>query len=237
MSPFRVAERPPVAAFILYSALLAAGGLGLLLAGGVYGPPAALALGLLGLAPCWRRDRPRPRAGTRLARRHLRATVAVARSPLPVAQGGRPMATTTTENAVRKLNALLRGELAATETYQQALAKVGDEPGAADVRRARDDHREMANRLRIHVHEHGGTPDHHSGAWGAFAKAWTAGAKLFGNKAALHALKQGEEHGLKSYESALKDDELPADCKELVRSFLDRTHDHISALDRALAAL
>ena len=44
-------------------------------------------------------------------------------------------------------------------------------------------------------------------------------------------------NGLKSYESALKDDELPADCKELVRSFLDRTHDHISALDRALAAL
>jgi uncharacterized protein (TIGR02284 family) len=236
MSPLRPAERPPATAVILYSALLAAGGLGLLLAGSAYGPP-ALALSLLGLAPCWQRDRPRPWAGTRLARRGLRATATVARSPLPVARGGRPMALTTTENAVRKLNALLRGELAATETYQQALAKVGDEPGAADLRRARDDHREMANALRVHVRDHGGTPDHGSGAWGAFARAWTAGAKLFGNKAALRALKQGEGHGLKSYESALKDDDLPADCKELIRSFVARTHDHLNALDRALAAL
>ena len=28
------------------------------------------------------------------------------------------------------LNSLLRGEIAATETYQQALEKVGDDPGA-----------------------------------------------------------------------------------------------------------
>ena len=46
------------------------------------------------------------------------------------------------------LNGLLRGELAATETYQQALAKVGDDPRAAELRRIHDEHRAAANTLR-----------------------------------------------------------------------------------------
>jgi len=33
-----------------------------------------------------------------------------------------------TDKAIDRLNALLRGELAATETYQQALEKVHNEP-------------------------------------------------------------------------------------------------------------
>src|SRR6476659_6907369 len=92
---------------------------------------------------------------------------------------------TTTEASVDTLNALLRGELAATETYQQALAKVGDEPDAAVLRQIHVEHREAANTLRKHVHEHGGKPDQRSGAWGAFAKTVEGAAKLFGNTAAL----------------------------------------------------
>ena len=49
-----------------------------------------------------------------------------------------------TQDKTQVLNALLRGELAATETYQQAMAKVGNEPGAADLTRIRDEHREAA---------------------------------------------------------------------------------------------
>src|SRR2546430_5979518 len=46
-----------------------------------------------------------------------------------------------TTNGVGTLNSLLRGELAATETYQQALAKVGNDPKAADLRRIHVEHR------------------------------------------------------------------------------------------------
>src|SRR5947207_14550642 len=118
------------------------------------------------------------------------------------------------------LNALLRGELAATETYQQARAKVTNEPGATELRRVHDDHREAANTLREHIHQHGGKPDQGSGVWGTFAKAWEGTAKLFGNTAALTALKQGEERGLSDYEAALKDEHLAQDCKELIRNTL-----------------
>jgi len=47
-----------------------------------------------------------------------------------------------TDKAIDRLNALLRGELAATETYQQALEKVHNEPGATELRRLHTDHRE-----------------------------------------------------------------------------------------------
>jgi uncharacterized protein (TIGR02284 family) len=134
------------------------------------------------------------------------------------------------------LNSLLRGELAATETYQQALAKVGDSgPGSAELRQIHVEHREAANTLREHVRKHGGTPDHGSGAWGVFAKAVEGTAKLFGNAAALKALKEGEERGIKDYENALNDATLPADCQTLIRTqLLPQTQSHIPVLDRLM---
>lgn len=147
------------------------------------------------------------------------------------------MATATT-TTIDTLNSLLRGEISATETYQQALAKVGDEPGAMELSRIHVEHREAANTLRQHVHHHGGKPDQGSGMWGKFAKFVEGTAKLFGDTAALKALKEGEEHGMKSYEDALKDGDLPTDCQALIRgTLLPQTREHIAVLDRLMASL
>jgi len=132
------------------------------------------------------------------------------------------------------LNSLLRGEIAATETYIQAMEKVGSDPGAEELRQIRDDHREAANTLRQHIHSHGGKPDQGSGAWGTFAKTIAGAAKLFGNTAAMKALKEGEETGLKSYEKALDDESLPEECKNLIRTLLPKTRAHIAVLDRLM---
>jgi uncharacterized protein (TIGR02284 family) len=135
------------------------------------------------------------------------------------------------------LNRLLRGELAATETYQQALSKVGSEPRAGELRRIHDEHRAAANELRQHIHQHGGKPDQGAGAWGAWAKTVEGSAKIFGNAAAVKALKEGEEHGVKDYEAALNDTSLAAECKELIRNrLLPQTRSHIPVLDRFIAA-
>jgi len=144
------------------------------------------------------------------------------------------MAHTTTTT----LNTLLRGELSAVETYQQALAKLDDTKGAAELRRLHAEHREAANTLRQHVHQHGGQPDQGSGAWGVFAKAVEGTAKLFGNDAALKALKEGEEHGIKEYQKALQEKDLPADCRTLIASkLLPQAREHIPVLDRFMAGL
>jgi uncharacterized protein (TIGR02284 family) len=135
------------------------------------------------------------------------------------------------------LNRLLRGELAATETYQQALAKVGNDPRSAELRRLHDSHRTAANEIRQHIHQHGGKPDQGSGSWGTWAKTVEGAAKIFGNAAAVKALKEGEEHGIKDYEAALNDQNLPAECKDLIRNrLLPQTRSHIPALDRFIDA-
>jgi len=134
------------------------------------------------------------------------------------------------------LNKFLRGEISATETYVQALEKVGNDPGSAELEQIRNDHRDAANTWRQHIHQHGGKPDQDSGTWGAFAKSVEASAKLFGNAAAMKALKEGEEHGMSLYEDGLKDEHLPEDCKALIRSrMLSQTRAHIATLDRLMS--
>ncbi len=135
------------------------------------------------------------------------------------------------------LNSLLRGELAATETYQQALPKLEGTPGYEELRHIHKEHREAANTLRQHVHRVEGRPDQGSGAWGAFARAVERTAKVFGVDAALKALKEGEEHGIKEYAEAL-DDGLPPECRNLIEAaLLPQTRAHISTLDRLMAGL
>src|SRR5438132_12207265 len=141
------------------------------------------------------------------------------------------------DNATDLLNSLLRGELAATETYQQALPKLEGTPGYEELRHIHKEHREAANTLRQHVHKVEGRPDQGSGAWGAFAKAVEGTAKAFGMDAALKALKEGEEHGVKEYEDALRDG-FPPESRTLIESkLLPQTREHIPTLDRLMAGL
>jgi hypothetical protein len=142
------------------------------------------------------------------------------------------------------LGSLLRGELSAVETYEQALDKLGAEKGPANVkgsaelRRIHAQHGEAANVLQQHVLQHGGHAERSSGAWGVFAQAVEGTAGLLGTDAALQALKQGEEQGIRDYEAALQDEELLADCKDLIRStLLPKTRDHVPALNRLIKGM
>jgi len=138
-------------------------------------------------------------------------------------------------NAPHILNDLLQGEIAATETYQQALAKYGSEPGAEDLRSIHVDHREAANRLRQYVHELGDQPSQGSQVWGAFAKAVEGVATMLGNTTAIQALRAGEENGRKHYAEAVTNENLPKDVIEFVRgSLLPKTQEHVQTLDRLL---
>jgi hypothetical protein len=146
------------------------------------------------------------------------------------------MATTTTTN-LETLNSLLRGEMSALETYRQAIQKLegNDAPGSSELHALRRDHRDAADALWHHIEGHGEKPSEDSGPWGAFAQAVTGAAKLFGNTAALKALKEGEEHGVKDYEDALKDEHLPAECKTLIQSqLLPKQREHVPVIDRLM---
>lgn len=133
------------------------------------------------------------------------------------------------------VNDLLQGELAATETYQQALAQVGSDPVADELRRAHADHHEAANRLRQFVHDLGAEPSQSSQTWGAFSKAVEGAAKLLGNNTALQALKAGESHGVSNYQEAIANEHLPEDVVEYLRTtLLPQTQAHVEMLARRL---
>lgn len=138
------------------------------------------------------------------------------------------------------LNKCLRGELAAVETYQQALEKnrqqYGQEVKFQQLAEILKDHQEAASQVRSLVQRMGGTPSDDSGAWGTWSQTVMGTAKLLGDKAALKALKEGEESGLKSYESVAQDPSAPADTKSLLAAIITMEQEHVRKLDRLMEA-
>ena len=137
---------------------------------------------------------------------------------------------------VSALNAFLRGELSAVETYDQALGKfTGNDPVSVvrELRRIRDEHEAAVVALRARVTNQGGTPSEGAGVWGVFATAVTGVAKAMGPQTALAALHRGEEHGINEYENALQDADVSVECKYLIRNDLQaRCKRHLDTLDR-----
>jgi uncharacterized protein (TIGR02284 family) len=146
-------------------------------------------------------------------------------------------ATETLPYTVNYLNGLLRGEMAAVETYEQALPKIHGEPLASEARRIREEHRDAVAALQDEVRREGGWPDGTSGLWGAFAQVFEGTAKLFGGNAALRGLLQGEEHGVVRYNRALQDPRLPEPVKALIHdTLLPKVRDHVRTLKALLHA-
>ena len=139
------------------------------------------------------------------------------------------------KSSVDQLNSFLRGELSAVETYRMALDKLdATSPSRAEVEACLASHQERVTALREAIVQLGGKPSDSSGPWGVFAKAVEGTAKVFGDKAAIAALEEGEDHGLKDYKGELDDDDLDMQSKALLMSRLlpaqQATHDRMSAL-------
>ncbi len=139
---------------------------------------------------------------------------------------------------VEELNKCLRNELSAIETYQQALDK-NRTRDAHDAKfeilvRILNDHQDAAARLRAIIEQQCGTASSDSGAWGAWSKTVMAAAKLFGDKAALKALKEGEQSGLNEYQRIAQ--HAGASTENVVSSFVARQQAHIAELERLIEA-
>ena len=142
---------------------------------------------------------------------------------------------TQADNAnVSTLNRLLRGELSAVETYNQAIKQLAQEP-IRDLVENRDDHARRVGVLTRHVSELGGKPESTSGVWGSFAKLVEKGASLAGRKAIIATLEEGEDRGLADYRKAT--DDLDSALRNVVDTELmpaqKRTHERMSELKQA----
>jgi Domain of unknown function (DUF2383) len=137
-----------------------------------------------------------------------------------------------TDKTVESLNGFLRGEISAVETYRQAIEKLGNSPTLAQLEDCQRSHEQRVMKLRDEVARRGGEPAKGSGTWGAFARLVEGGAKTFGERAAVAALEEGEDHGLKLYRDDL--DKLDVTGRGLVEMDLlpaqEKTHRSMSEL-------
>jgi demethoxyubiquinone hydroxylase (CLK1/Coq7/Cat5 family) len=141
-------------------------------------------------------------------------------------------------DTVDALNSFLRGEISAVETYRQAIEKLRDRPEAITLNECLQSHQRRVSLLDSEIQRRGGKPAQGSGPWGTFAKLLEGGAKLFGVKAAIAALEEGEDHGRDDYKRDAP--KLEPDARAFVQQELLpeqlRTHQAMSSLKKRLDA-
>lgn len=119
---------------------------------------------------------------------------------------------------VQEVNKLLAREISAVETYNQAIHRIEDSSLKADLQACQLNHARRAQMLRQQVQDMGGEPVESSRLWGAFVKLIAGGATIFGDKAAVAVLEEGEQHGLDHYKHLAAT--LDGDAETIVRQVL-----------------
>lgn len=141
-----------------------------------------------------------------------------------------------TDQSIDTLNSFLRGEISAVETYRQAIEKLSDHPLRLQLKECQQSHQRRVDALQQWVRQLGGTPSESSGVWGAFAKAFEGSAKVFGVKAAVAALEEGEDHGRDDYRRDL--DQLDTESRRFIENQIlpeqERTHSLLSSYKKML---
>ncbi|MEQ9321608.1 MAG: DUF2383 domain-containing protein [Polyangiaceae bacterium] len=138
---------------------------------------------------------------------------------------------------IDQLNSFLRGELSAVETYQQCIEKVSSDALTKQLEALQESHQLRARRLQERIRHLGGDPADDSGVWGSFVKLVEGGAKLLGERAAVSALEEGEDHGRDDY---LRDfGDLSADNRFFIEHEIlpeqKRTHDVLSKIQEDMS--
>lgn len=105
---------------------------------------------------------------------------------------------TDSDTVVRNLNSLLRGEISAVETYDQAIKHLQAQ-SINDLIANRDCHRTRVDLIANNIRQHGGIPPATSGVWGGFARLVERGASLISDRTVVAALEEGEDRGLAQY--------------------------------------
>jgi len=141
-------------------------------------------------------------------------------------------------NTVSQLNSFLRGELSAVESYRLALEKLSNSIYQSALHACERSHQDRVRILREAIVARGGEPVNDSGAWGTLAHLVEAGAAMFGERAAISALEEGEDHGRNDYHRDL--DDLDTSARELIQDVVipqqQQTHDAVRNIKQQIAA-
>jgi hypothetical protein len=136
---------------------------------------------------------------------------------------------------MKTVQELLRGEKSAIESIDAVLKKIKDNNEREQLSSIRQDHVNAVKTLTQYATTDDIKAGEGSGPWGAFTKAFAGGASFFGDKAALQALKIGEEHGLSEYKELIQDNAVDQDLrKRVVSELIPQQERHLSQINSYL---
>lgn len=136
---------------------------------------------------------------------------------------------------VEELNKVLRGEISAVEAYTQVMHRFAEDASVAAFMELKREHEENVACLRDMLDHEGAVPTDKSGVWGTVVKTVMTAGQLLGEGAAISALKQGEEHGLKLYKELLSENLNIADSRLVKDKIIPRQENHVSILSQILS--
>jgi rubrerythrin len=138
-------------------------------------------------------------------------------------------------SASSQLDDLIRGEMSAVRSFDSVLEKVKDKNERQQLQAMRQDHVKAVETLKKYAPKEVKEDTKTSGPWGNFATAWTGTGKIFGDKAAVRALKTGVDHGVNEYQEALEDENITSELKDKIRTeLLPRQKEQAKKLDALL---
>jgi uncharacterized protein (TIGR02284 family) len=141
---------------------------------------------------------------------------------------------------IEKVDKLLKNEISAKQTYEQALEKLREdvEFGEAEyLQPIYEDHKAAISNLQERIQQLGGTPSNDSGLWGTWSQIVQGGANMLGRESALNALQEGEKSGAEDYQEAAQDPDVPAEIRSLIETqLLPSQQEHVRTLERLINA-
>jgi hypothetical protein len=135
--------------------------------------------------------------------------------------------------SLNTLNAFLRGEIAAVQTYARTLKRMGGHACCGDLGQCLASHERRVALLRRCIIDLGGVPEQTPGAWDPFPRHGESGSVPLRDDAVIAALEEGEDRGLKLYLDAVG--KLDRDTRRLIGDCVLPeqvwTHDSLSDLN------
>jgi bacterioferritin (cytochrome b1) len=143
------------------------------------------------------------------------------------------------ESDIKYLNSFLKNELAAMETYKQVIGKADTADLSSSLSSLQESHKRRADMLAERIRSLGGKPADSAGAWGGIAKMVQAGSNLFGEKAAIHNLEEGEDRGRDDYQRDVSklSPENQRFIEERIMPEQLRSHDAMEAIEQQVRRL
>lgn len=132
---------------------------------------------------------------------------------------------------VEQMAQILRGEVSAMEAYTQVMQKVKNGAESHRLEEFLNDHRKAVTYWKSQVEKMNVDIPFSSGPWGDVVEAFVGSAKILGNRIALKALQEGEEHGLEEYKDALENPDLSIEHKKNIKEiFIPNQERHITSI-------